>query len=104
MPLSAIALARLDSWGIQATDLSDVLTSIAVRFAQVLIGNGLVPEQEFNDACILAETSVAQLPVLVTFDQHLLGIDDAALRLAFESADLPVVAVVHPGRLLRAMR
>jgi len=31
-------------------------------------------------------------------------LDLSVLRLAFDNADLPVVAVVHPRRLLRAMR
>jgi hypothetical protein len=41
---------------------------------------------------------------LGSFERHLLGLDAEALRLALDEADLPTVAIVHPGRLLSALR
>ena len=55
------------------------------------------------DALILAETSVAEIPLLVTSDKHLLDIDEDALVLLFNEADLPPVRIAHPRRLLRAL-
>jgi hypothetical protein len=40
----------------------------------------------------------------VTSDRHLLDIDDDALLLAFNQADLSPVLPVHLKRLLRALR
>ena len=64
----------------------------------------LLPEDEFNDGLILAETSLAGIPMLVTSDKHLLDIDEDALRLAFNEADLLPVSPLHPKNLLRALR
>ena len=52
---------------------------------------------------ILAETALADIPALVTSDADLLDIDETKLALEFESADLPLVQICHPKRLLKAM-
>ncbi len=64
----------------------------------------LIPQDEFNDGLILAETSIEQIPFLVSSDKHLLDIDVDALLLAFNEADLMPVHPVQPKRLLRALR
>jgi hypothetical protein len=64
----------------------------------------LLPQEELNDALILAETSVAGIPLLVTSDQHLLDIEEESLVLLFNQADLLSVFPTHPRRLLRALR
>jgi hypothetical protein len=69
-----------------------------------LVHKRLIPEDEFNDGLILAETSIEQIPLLVTSDKHLLDIDENALLLAFNEADLSPVHPVNPKRLLRALR
>jgi hypothetical protein len=69
-----------------------------------LLRQRLIPEDEFNDGLILAETSLAEIPLLVTSDKHLLNIDEDALLLAFNEADLSPVHPVHPKRLLRVLR
>jgi len=42
--------------------------------------------------------------LLVTSDKHLLDIDEEALVLAFNEADLSPVHAAHPRRLLKAVR
>ena len=61
------------------------------------------PAEEFNDAFILAETSVAEVPLLVTSDKHLLDIDEDALLLLFNEADLLPACAAHSRRLMRAL-
>ena len=56
-----------------------------------------------DDGLILAETSLVEIPLLVTSDKHLLDIDEDALLLAFNEADLAPVHPVHPKRLLRVL-
>ncbi len=102
--LAARALDKLRTWGIKPFDLPEVSRAIARQFAQEAIRKRLLPPEELSDGRILAETAVAAIPVLVTFDKHLLDIDDDELRLALNEADLPTIAIVHPGRLLRALR
>ena len=40
----------------------------------------MIPEEEFNDGMILAETSLRQVSLLVTSDKHLLDIDEDELQ------------------------
>ena len=47
---------------------------------------------------------MAEILLLVTSDKYLLNIDEDALLLAFNDADLPLVHPSHPRRLLKALR
>ena len=78
--------------------------AIAGQFATKLLEKRLLPEGEFHDGLILAEASLAGIPLLVTSDRHLLDIEEEPLLLAFQDADPNPVRPVHPRRLLRALR
>lgn len=98
------ALRHLREWGIEPYDLKSVGHGITERFANRLIEKRLLPEAEFNDGVILAETALAHIPILATSDKHLLDIEESDLKLAFDERDLFHVAPLHPKRLLRAIR
>ena len=102
--LARTALTRLLQWGIHPFDLDSTAEAICGQFVRGLFQQHLLPEDEFNDGLILAETSLAGIPMLVTSDKHLLDIDEDALRLAFNEADLLPVSPLHPMNLLRALR
>jgi hypothetical protein len=102
--LARAALLNLKRWNILPFDLDSLAEATARQFAQRLVHQRLIPDDEFNDGLILAETSVADIPLLVTSDKHLLNIDEDALLLAFSDADLLPVRPVHPKRLVRALR
>lgn len=102
--LARSALARILDWQIFPIGLSSVEHGIADVFARRLAGAGFLPPEEYNDALILAETSLAGIPVLVSSDHHLLDISEDQLLVCFNDADLPPVRVAHPKGLLRAIR
>ncbi len=106
--MAARALRELTRWGIDLLELKShlqpVAKSIGRSFAQRLIRAGLLPPDEINDSIILAETALAEIPVLVTRDQHLLGIEEVDLLVCLQSADLPPVKPAHPRSLWRALR
>lgn len=102
--LASMAVGNAAKWGVLAFNLTRLDQTIAERFAQKLLERRLLPEEECNDALILAETAVENVPMLVTSDQHFLDMDEDALALAFSEADLPAAHPVHPKALLRAMR
>jgi hypothetical protein len=102
--LARRSLTCLKQWDIRPFDLDSVGEAICEQFVRSLLHQCLIPEDEFNDGLILAETSLEQIPLLVTSDKHLLDIDEDALQLAFNTADLAPVHPVHPKRLLRALR
>jgi len=102
--LADIALAKISTWGCRPFTLSSTDLAIAARFAARLLDSRLIPETESNDGKILAQASLAGIPLLVTSDKHLLDISEDALHLAFDDADLPPVHPAHPKRLMRAVR
>ena len=97
-------LQKLRAWKCQAFSLSDTRLAIAEQFRRRLSELQLIPDEEWDDGLILAETSLGNIPMLVTSDAHLLDIDENALMLAFNAADLLPVHPVHPKRLLKALR
>jgi len=101
--LARAALLGVRNWDIQPLSLSAVEFAIAERFAHQLLVKQLLPEGEYNDALILAETAVAGIPLLVTSDKHLLDMEDEVLVLAFNEADLTPTRPAHPKRLLKAI-
>lgn len=106
--LAAKALRHLAEWGIDLLELKShlqpVARSIGRSFAQRLILGGHLPPEEVNDGIILAEAALAEIPVLVTSDQHLLGIEEVDLLISLQAADLAPVKPVHPRLLWRAIR
>jgi predicted nucleic acid-binding protein len=84
-----IALQSLLSWSIHPYDLKAVGHGITQSFAGYLIRKRFLPEGEFNDGLILAETALAEIPILATSDKHLLNIDESDLKLAFDDQHLP---------------
>jgi hypothetical protein len=93
----------LKQWGILPFDLDSAAEAVCEQFVRGLLQQRLIPEDEFNDGLILAESSIEEIPLLVTSDRHLLDIDEDALLVAFNDADLSPVHPVHPKRLLRAL-
>ncbi len=102
--LATTALAEAAKWGVFAFNLTLLDQSIAERFAQMLLERKLLPEEQRNDAMILAETAVESIPLLVTSDKHFLDMNEDKLALAFSDSDLSAAHPVHPKALLRAMR
>lgn len=102
--LASVALEKLGTWKCHPFTLSSTNLAIAQRFAVRLLESRLIPETEQNDGKILAQASLAEIPLLVTSDKHLLDIDADKLLLAFNEADLPPVHPVHPKRLLKALQ
>ena len=102
--LAEQSLRELRAWKCLPFSLSDTSLAIAEQFRRRLSERQLIPDDEWNDGLILAETSLGNIPMLVTSDKHLLDIDGDALMLAFNAADLLPVHPVHPKRLLSALR
>ena len=102
--IANVALEKIGLWKCQPFTLSSTQLAISIRFAARLIESSLIPETEQNDGKILAQTSLARIPLLVTSDKHLLDVDEDSLLLAFNDAHLFSVHPSHPKRLLKALR
>ncbi len=60
--LARTALTRLKQWGIRPFDLDSPAEAVCEQFVRGLIQQRLIPEDEFNDGLILAETSMEEIP------------------------------------------
>jgi hypothetical protein len=98
---AAIALDNLLRWGITPIILTDVEMTYRKNFMSIVEERRILPSKEVNDARILADTGIAQVPLLVTSDRGILDADQIALSLAFEDAGLCVVKPAHPARLAK---
>lgn len=101
--LALQALNSLREWGLVPIVLLPVEHGIAKSFAERLIRKGFLPAGEENDGLLLAESALAQVPVLISRDQHLLGIPGGVLMAELDAADLVQLQVVHPRPLLKAL-
>ncbi|MEI6394368.1 MAG: hypothetical protein WCT12_25085 [Verrucomicrobiota bacterium] len=106
--LATKALRNLPKWGIDLLELKSHLQPVAKaigrKFAERLILAGHLPPTEINDGIILTEAALAEIPVLVTRDKHLLDIDEVDLLVCLQEADLSPVKPLHPRLLWRAIQ
>lgn len=102
--LATTALKSLRGWGITPVVLTDIQKTYKTNFINIAQEMKVLPPKELNDLHILAETSIAEIPALVTSDGPLLDADLADLHQAFNDAGLPFVSVVHPQRMMERLR
>jgi len=98
--LFMLALSDMIQWGVQPFNLKPVGNGICEIVANVIADRGLLPEHEKNDACILIESSFTAAAMLITWDNHLLRADNAALNEVLKSFDLHPVQIVRPELIL----
>ncbi len=76
-----------------------------VVFRDALFDLGrFLPDGEFNYGLILAETACMEIPILVTSDDHLLGIEAKALLAKFKERSLHPTLPIAPWKIARAVR
>jgi predicted nucleic acid-binding protein len=103
--LARTALERLrNAWGFLPFDLKPVGHGITETFVRELMAGGLLPEDEWNDGQIIAETALRDVPLLLTSDKHLLDIPHDQLASRLIRFDLPSVLVIHPKGVLKILR
>jgi hypothetical protein len=102
LKIAESALLSIPKFGLLPFEMRSVGEDITANFYRLLTSRGLLPFEEKNDAEILTETSLHNLPILATRDAHLLGIDEDDLALVFNEADLDIVKIVHPRDWLMA--
>jgi hypothetical protein len=102
--LASICFSKLTVWDIEVASLTATQLKVAHAFAAKIRNWGLVPSGEVNDSCVIGETAMLGIPLVVSSDHHLLDIDDSTLRALCVASELPVVFAVSPRALVRALR
>jgi predicted nucleic acid-binding protein len=97
-----IALDRLLSlWRFHFAPLDSTQEAMAAEAARRIFSAGLMPDEEQNDALIVAESAVLNTVLLVSNDSHLLQVDHRRLGLLFRELDLPVPLIVSPREIVQ---
>lgn len=102
--LAEVALNSLRGWGITPIVLTDIEKTYKKNFITIAQEMGILPPKELNDLHVLAETSIAGIPALVTSDGPLLRVNLSELQEAFNNAGLAFVSLVHPARMVERLR
>jgi hypothetical protein len=98
--LAATALDNLRAWGFKAKEGSGVGRAIEERIAERIREKGLLPWEERHDSFIVAEAALADATILLTSDEHMLGMDMNQLRLLLGSHDVGTPIVVSPSKIV----
>ena len=98
-----VALAGLLEWKIEPRTLTDLEDGWKENFLDICADRELLPPAEKNDAHIVAETAVAEIPILVTSDGPLLNADASELNIGLADSGLHGVQILN-ARTLGAPR
>jgi hypothetical protein len=98
--IAETALCSMREWGIQPVTLKAVGNGICDIAANVIASRGLLPESERHDAYILIESGFCGVALLLTWDEHLTGANNAGLNEVLSSFDLHPVQIAHPRTIL----
>jgi predicted nucleic acid-binding protein len=90
-------------WSIEPLGITDLERTIAESFAEALLQRKVIPQCERNDAIVLAEAAVKDIPFVISSDSHLINADREELVLLCHAKDLRVVSVLHPTAALRSL-
>jgi predicted nucleic acid-binding protein len=94
----ALQVAR--SSNIQPADLLETQHDMARRMGRRPRKLGLLPEEEVNDALILAEAALLNCAILLTTDAHLRGIDFMRLALEFKACSVAAPIIATPREVV----
>ena len=96
------ALRSLASkWGIQPVNLVPVRHGIVGAIAANIRARGLLPDEEKNDAFILAESAVLECSILLTSDAHLRAVDHERLSLLLKASHVASPIIAAPREIVR---
>ena len=96
------ALRSLASkWGIQPVNLVPVGHGIVDAIAAKIRARGLLPDEEKNDAFILAESAVLECSMLLTSDAHLRAVDHESLALLLNASHVASPIIATPREIVR---
>jgi predicted nucleic acid-binding protein len=103
-PKRALALKALtclkQHWGIQSIDFIPAGHGLVELAADRILNDGLLPEEERNDAFIIAEAALMNCSMLITSDRHLLDIDNTKLRDTLKARDLGEPSIRSPRHVI----
>lgn len=94
-----VAQNSVPVWKFRPENLSGVPNGIAESIAKDLIEEALIPEEEKNDSLIVGEAVVMKIDILLTNDEHLLGIDRERANHIVKQYGYTLPVIAKPRRI-----
>ena len=98
------ALRSLGRWAVTGLQPQPSHNELTRQIASRILELELLPRAEHNDSRIVAETSLAGIPYLVSNDNWVNGIDQPRLNRLLAAADFNPITVISPRRFLTLLR
>lgn len=92
----------ITDWKFTPRDLSDDADDFARKAAEDLIHEDILPATEFNDALLVCQAAVEDVPCILSNDAHLKDCDQDRLQGILQDRGLPSVIIFRYGSYIRA--
>lgn len=92
----------ISEWKFTPRDLSDDADDLARKAAKELIHADILPSTEFNDALLVCQAAIEDVPCILSNDAHLKGCDQDRLQGVLQDRGLPPVIIFRYGSYIRA--
>ncbi|MBI4658795.1 MAG: hypothetical protein HY735_08130 [Verrucomicrobia bacterium] len=99
-----LALRSLGRWAVTGLQPRPAQNELTRLIASRILESDLLPRAEHNDSRIVAETSLAGVPYLVSNDNWVNGIDQVRLNRLLAGADFNPITIISPRRFLALLR
>jgi predicted nucleic acid-binding protein len=101
-PLALMAARKLVAvWSFVPLNLIPVGHGITERIAAEIRARHFLPDAEVNDSFIVAESALAGCKLLLSSDQHILGISADRLAVLLTAADVETLLISSPRDVAR---
>lgn len=90
----------IEPWGFSPMNCIPVGHGIVEETARKILKAGLLPEEERNDAFVLAEAGLVEASILITADRHLREVEHEQLKLLLDRCDISTPLIVSPWRIV----
>jgi rRNA-processing protein FCF1 len=100
--LCRTALRSLGQWDFQALDVIPVGRGIVEQISKKIRAKGVIPDEEENDASIIAEAALVGCAMLLSSDTHLIEAQESPdLKAVLTDADVIVPVIGRPRFISR---
>lgn len=99
------ALQSLHEWGYEPLNVVPVGNGIVEQISLKLRMKGIIPEEEQNDASVVAEAALIGAQMLLSSDQHLIGAqENEAFGQTLKDFDVGPLTIARPSTITRMYR
>ena len=99
--LARKVLVNLLTWRVRPVNFIPVGRGIVAEIARKMRRADLIPNDEVNDALIVAEAALVTATLLLSSDAHIKDLDYSRLKLLLEASDVTAPLIASPAKIVR---